>query len=107
MWEHRNHHLHSDGSSIHQADYQSIISEIIKEWTVGVNGLSQRHHHLFQGNIHQQLNENIHLKLMWLASVWAAQDRPSCSEQLPPDPDRNSVAFSFFQRWRRRAGYEV
>jgi hypothetical protein len=43
MWEHRNHQLHNDGSSIHQTDHQSITSEIIREWTLGVNGLSERH----------------------------------------------------------------
>ena len=107
LWEHRNHQLHNDGSSIHRTDHQSINGEIIREWTLGANGLTERHRHLFQGNIHQRLNENIHLKLMWLASVWAARDRLSRSEQLPPDPNRNSIAFSFFQRWRRRAGHEV
>ena len=82
MWEHRNKHLHNDISSIYWTDYQSIVGEIIKEWNLGVNGLSRQHQHLFHGNIHQRLNENIHLKLMWLASVWAARERLSCSEKL-------------------------
>ena len=107
LWEHRNHHLHNDGASIHRTDYQSIVSEIIREWNVGVGTLPVRYQHLFQGTIQQRLNENIHLKLMWLASVWAARDRISRSENLPVDPNRNTIAISFFLRWRQRAGHGI
>ena len=61
-WEHsRNKHLHNDGSSIHLTDYQSIVGEIIREWNLGANRLSQQHQHLFNGNIHQQYSMRIYI----------------------------------------------
>ena len=105
MWVHRNEHLHNDGRSIHRTDYQSIVSEIIREWQVGPGTLSPRYHHLFHGNLQQRLQENIHLKLMWLASVWSARDRHSRESNLPQDPNRNTTAMNFFQRWRARSGH--
>ena len=106
LWLHRNNHLHNDGSSIHRTDYQSVVSEILREWNLGIDTLPPRYQHLFQGTVQQRLNENIHLKLMWLASVWAARDRISRSENLPVDPNRNTTAISFFIRWRQRAGHD-
>ena len=47
LWEHRNNHLHNDGSSIHCTYHQSVISEIIREWNIGSCTLAQRYHHLF------------------------------------------------------------
>ena len=105
LWEHRNLHLHNDGSSIHRTDQQSVVSEILREWNAGMGTLNPRYQHLFQGTIQQRLNDNIHLKLMWLASVWAARDRSSRSNNQPVDPNRNPTAVCFFQRWRNRAGH--
>ena len=79
-WElqnHRNNHLHNNSASIHRMDHQSVMGKIIREWDVGLGNLPQRYQNLFQGTVHTCLNENIHVKLMWLASVWAARDRIS------------------------------
>ena len=104
LWEHRNKHLHNDGASIHRTDYQSIVGEIIREWTTGLGDLPIRYQNLFQGTLQHRLHENIHLKLMWLASVWSARDRISRTANTAIDPLRNPTAMSFFQRWRTRAG---
>ena len=45
LWEHRNYHLHNDGSSIHRTDNQIIISEIIREWNVGIGDSPPRYQH--------------------------------------------------------------
>ena len=107
LWEHRNLHLHNDGSSIHRTDQQSVVSEILREWNAGMRTLNPRYQHLFRGTIQQRLNDNIHLKLMWLASVWAARDRSSRSNNQPVDPNRSPTAVCFFQRWRNRAGHTL
>ena len=56
----------------------------MQEWNVGIDILPLRYQHLFQGLVHQSLNKNINLKLMmWLASVYTAQDILSQSDNLP------------------------
>ena len=98
LWEHRNHHLHNDGTSIHRIDYQSIVSEIVHEWNTGLSNLPLKYQHLFHGTLQQHLQENIHLKLMWLTSVWAARGRISRSSNVPVANKRNVTASNFFQR---------
>jgi hypothetical protein len=82
-----------------------VVSEIIRGWNAGIGCLVRRYQILFQGTIHICLNKNIHLKLMWLASVWAACDRIFQVENALPDPLRNVAVTSFFQRRTRRVGH--
>ena len=74
---------------------RSVMSEIMREWTAGIGNLPQRCQHIFQGTLHQRSNDNIHLKLMWLASVWVTRDRLFRSEIRPVDPNRNPTTIQY------------
>ena len=98
MWEHRNNTLHNDGTTFHQHEMRAIDSEIITELTRGIDNLPPaRYSHLFQRTILYHLSQPLHLKQMWLSSVWLARDMHDPNQQ---ERQRCNTATAFFDRWK-------
>jgi hypothetical protein len=74
MWEHRNNYLHNDGRTIHSFDTKALNEEIKEEWTLGLDQLDPSYSHLFNGHLNERIEDTTSNKLMWVSSVWSAQD---------------------------------
>ena len=103
MWKDRNDILHHDGSTVHQQEMRAITAEIMVEWQTGLDMLPQnRYGHLFRGTVQDRLNDTIHMKKMWLGSIWGARDRYGTSQVR----NRDVIASDFYKRWKDKLEYQ-
>lgn len=97
MWEHRNEHLHNNGTSIHLYEVNTLDDEIKNEWDTGLDQLPQQYLHLFEGPLNEQIINTVNQKLMRLASVWWARDNEI---HVRPMRQRNMTIITIYDRWK-------
>lgn len=103
MWDHRNNDLHREGLTIHKHELQALNNEIMTEFTIGIDLLPRRRYsNLFQGTVRERLQDNHHLKRMWLTNMWTARDKFGSNFLR----QRSVIAAQFFKRWYGRVHIE-
>jgi hypothetical protein len=103
MWEHRNNHLHNQGTTIHSYEMAELQSEIRQEWQLGINQLPPTYNYLFEGDINKRLSDTTNHQLMWVFSIWTARDNELHIGQMR---QRNPTILTIFDRWKRKHNNE-
>jgi hypothetical protein len=97
MWDHRNNYLHNHGTTIHSYKMAALKSEIQQEWQTGINQSPPTYNHLFEGEINKRLSNTTNQQLMWLFSIWAAQDNEILIGQMC---QRNPTILTIYDHWK-------
>ena len=75
LWEHRFGIVHAKENEATFHHMPAVDQEIRTQFNRGPNGLHQRDHHLFQGNVQDILDALIFYRQRWLHRVETARDR--------------------------------
>jgi hypothetical protein len=70
----RNNFLHNGGKTIHSIKMVALDEELGQEWKIVIGQLPPKYTYLFNGQLHQRLDNKVQNKLMWINSLQTARD---------------------------------
>jgi hypothetical protein len=84
---------------IHLIEIMALNEEIRKEWRTGIRQLPPKYSYLFNGSLHQWLDDKIQHKLMWINSLWTARDNEI---HISPLCICDSDIVNLYKRWKSK-----
>jgi hypothetical protein len=99
LWEQHNTQLHNNGTTIHFHKMSAFDDKMQNKWDTGLDQLPQYYLYLFEGTQEDQVKENVNQKLMWLTSIWMAQDNEI---RFGPMRQRNSTINTIYDPWKNK-----